>query len=77
MENKYSTTPLYELLTEMTYLEQEINMKLLMYEQMRQEVVRRFPPVEKDEIFKEKVLVKKEVLKNDLYSDRNNGNSYN
>jgi len=75
MENKYSTTPLCELLTEMTYLEQEINIKLLMYEQMRQEVVRRFPPVEKDEIFKEKVLIKKEGIKNDNNNFNRNNSS--
>ena len=60
--NDYSKTPLNELLIEMTYLEQKINMELLMYEEMRKEVVNRWPIVEKEEVFKEKVLVKKEDI---------------
>ena len=58
-QNKYETTPLNDLLTEMAYLEREINMKLMIYEEMRMEVVKRFPPLEKEEPFQQKVLIKK------------------
>lgn len=57
--NKYSTTPLAHLLAEMAQLEQEINMKLLVYEEMRREVVKRFPIIEKEECFQEKQLTLK------------------
>lgn len=55
----YSKTPLVELITQMEYLEREIDIKLLMYEEMRKEVVKRFPPLEEEEVFKEKTLVRK------------------
>lgn len=58
-QNKYETTPLNDLLTEMAYLEREINMKLMIYEEMRAEVVKRFPPLEKEEPFQQKILIKK------------------
>lgn len=53
----YSKTPLVDLLNVMTKLEQEINIKLMIYEEMRKEVCNRWPIVEKEECFKEKVLV--------------------
>lgn len=65
----YKTTPLVELLTQMTYLEQSIDMdllkgnvtketkaKLLIYEEMRKEVLKRFPTLEKEEVFQPKTL---------------------
>lgn len=55
-DDNFSTTPLNELITSMAYLEQEINMKLLIYEKMRAEVCKRFPSLEKEEDFKPKVL---------------------
>lgn len=63
--NDYSKTPLVELITNMTYLDKEIEMeiyrlnnKIKQYEEMRQEVITRFPPVEKEECFKQKKLIK-------------------
>lgn len=57
--NDYSKTPLVELITQMEYLEREIDIKLLMYEEMRKEVIKRFPPLEDEEVFKEKTLVRR------------------
>ena len=59
--NDYSKTPLVELITQMEYLEREIDIKLLMYEEMRKEVVKRYPPLEKEEPFKQKQLIKVKV----------------
>lgn len=56
MKEDYSKTPLIDLLDEMNHLEQEINMKLFIYEEMRKEIVNRFPPIEKEDAFKPKVL---------------------
>ena len=44
-----------ELVTEYTYLEQEIDMKLFRHEQLRQEILKRYPQVEKSGEFKKKV----------------------
>lgn len=59
MNRKYETTPLNELISEMTRLEQEINLALIKYENMRQEVCNRFPFLEEEEEFKPKTLVRK------------------
>lgn len=58
-QNKYEKTPLVDLITQMTYLERDINLKMIMYEEIRQEVVRRFPIMEQEECFQQKELVKK------------------
>ena len=69
MEEDITKKPLYEIMTEMTFLEQEIGLKQikhekeielmeLRYEKLRLEVVRRFPIVEKEEEFKKKVFKK-------------------
>lgn len=76
MKQDYRTTPLVELFIQMTYLEQSIDMdllkgnvtketeaKLIIYEEMRKEVVRRFPPLEKDEVFQPKTLTLKKERK--------------
>lgn len=44
-----------QLITEMTYLDQEIDMKLLRYEELRGEIIKRFPQVAEREEFKKKV----------------------
>ena len=46
--------PLVEIITEMTRLEQEIGLKLLQYEKLRLEVIKRYPIVENNEAFKPK-----------------------
>ena len=46
--------PLVEIITEMSKLDKEIDLKLLQYEKLRLEVVRRFPFVEQDKAFKPK-----------------------
>lgn len=61
MENNYSKTSTPELMTELTYLEQEINLKLMKYEAIRKELCTRFPTLEEEEeLFQPKKLVKKE-----------------
>lgn len=65
MNNKYLKTSTAELMTELTYLEQEINLKLMKYEEIRKELCARFPMLEeKEEMFNQKVLVKKKEVKN-------------
>ena len=62
MQEDITKKPLYEIMTEMQFLEQEIEMieirysKLTnRYEKLRQETVRRMPFIEDDENFKKKV----------------------
>lgn len=62
MEEDITKKPLYEIMTEMRFLEQEIDMIELRYpklknrhEELRQEAIRRFPFIENDESFKKKV----------------------
>lgn len=62
MEEDITKKPLYEIMTEMQFLEQEIEMIEIRYfklinrhEELRQETVRRMPFIEKDESFKKKV----------------------
>jgi hypothetical protein len=65
MNNKYLKTSTAELMTKLTYLEQEINLKLMKYEEIRKELCTRFPMLEeKEEMFNQKVLVKKKEVKN-------------
>lgn len=65
MNNKYLKTSTVELMTELTYLEQEINLKLMKYEEIRKELCARFPMLEEnEEMFNQKVLVKKKEVKN-------------
>lgn len=59
MNKEYETTPLNKLISEMTRLEQEINLALIKYENIRQEVCNRFPFLEEEEEFKPKTLVRK------------------
>lgn len=59
MNNEFETTPLNILIGEMTRLEQEINLALIKYEAMREEVCNRFPFLEEEEEFKPKTLVRK------------------
>ena len=76
--NKYGTTPLVELFSNMAYLERDIDLEIMkgnketkvckakisVYEEMRDEVIKRFPPMEeairtfKEEKGKEKVYGK-------------------
>ena len=60
MEEEISKKTTVELVTEMAYLDQEIDIKLYRYEQIRSELVRRFPQVKNAEEFKQKV--RKKVL---------------
>lgn len=62
MEEDFSKKTTVELVTEMTYLDLEIDTKLFRYEQIRSELVKRFPQVKDDEEFKQKV--RKKVLSN-------------
>lgn len=71
--NKYGTTPLVELFSNMAYLERDIDidlnvkknvtketvLKAKMYNEMRNEVIRRWPMLEKEECFKEKQITKR------------------
>lgn len=61
MEEDITKKPLYEIMTEMQFLEQEIEMieirypKLInRYDELRQETVRRMPFFEEKEYFKKK-----------------------
>ena len=47
--------PLNEIIPEMTRLEQEIDLMVLRYEKLRLEVIRRFPHLENEAVFKQKV----------------------
>ena len=72
-QNNYKTTPLVDLMTEITFKEQEIGTKMIYinncieeinkeitnYELMRAEIMERFPQLEKEECFKQKKLVRK------------------
>ena len=64
----YTKTPLIDIITsmdnlekEINFLEQTLNEKISTYEELRLESVRRFPPLEKEEPFKQKQLVKVKV----------------
>ena len=48
------------LVKEISILEQEINIKILRYEKIRQELIKRYPTLEEQEVYKEKKLIKKE-----------------
>lgn len=74
-QNKYETMQPNDLLIEMAYLEREINMKLMIYEEMRMVAVKRFPSLEKEEPFQQKVLIKKEGRKNDNNNFNRNNSS--
>lgn len=50
--------PLVEIVQEMTYLEQEIELKMLRYEKLRKEIIKRFPQTKDMEEFKIKKLKK-------------------
>ncbi len=63
MREDITKKPLVEIITEMTRLEQEIGLKQiknekelalmeLKYERLKLEVIRRFPDIEKQEVFK-------------------------
>lgn len=46
--------PTYEIIKELSFLEQEIDLKIMKYNILRDELIKRFPFLEDDEIFKEK-----------------------
>ena len=54
MEKELDKKPLVELITEMSKLDKEIDILMLKYEKLRLEVVKRYPFVENDEVFKQK-----------------------
>lgn len=59
--NKYSNVSTPTLMTDLAYLQQEINLKLMVYEEIRKELCNRFPNLEKeDDMFQEKELIVKE-----------------
>lgn len=55
MEEELQKTPTAVLIKQMTLLDQEIDLKLLRYEKLRLEVIRRFPFVENSDEFKPKI----------------------
>lgn len=55
------TTSTIEIITELTKLEQEIDLKIMKYNLLAQEIYRRFPLPEIEEEFKPKVLSKGEI----------------
>lgn len=71
--NDYSKTPLVELFSTMSILKRDIDidlnvkknvtketvLKAKMYNEMRNEVIRRWPMLEKEECFKEKQITKR------------------
>lgn len=57
MDSKMSTV---EIVTELTVLEQEINLKIMKYNILSQIIRDRFPDLERDELFLEKKLLTNE-----------------
>lgn len=55
--NTLTTNPTVELVTELSKLEQEIDLKIMKYNLLRAELIRRFPITEIEETFKPKILV--------------------
>ena len=60
MDSKMSTV---EIVTELTVLEQEINLKIMKYNILSQIIRDRFPDLEKEEMFLEKKLLTNEKTK--------------
>lgn len=60
MDSKKSTV---EIVTELTILEQEINLKIMKYNILSQIIRDRFPDLERDELFLEKKLLTNEKTK--------------
>lgn len=60
MESKMSTA---EIVTQLTILEQEINLKIMKYNILSQIIRERFPDLEHDELFLEKKLLTNEKTK--------------
>lgn len=54
MEEDITKKPLVQIITEMTKLDNEIELMLLKREKLRLEVIRRFPTLEVNEEFKPK-----------------------
>ena len=60
MENSISKKPTNEIISEMSFLDQEIYLKTMKYNLLSQELLRRFPYLAKEETFKEKeIIIKK------------------
>jgi len=55
-----SKTPTNELITELSRLEREIDFKIIKYNLILNEMYKRFPMLEEQEEFKQKILSKKE-----------------
>ena len=53
-----SKTPTVDLVKEVSLLEREINLKIIKYNIVVAELVRRFPMLEKEPMFQQKVLEK-------------------
>ena len=60
MESKMSTV---EIVTELTILEQEINLKIIKYNMLSQVIRERFPDLERDDLFLEKKILTNEKTK--------------
>lgn len=60
MESKMSTV---EIVTELTVLEQEINLKIMKYNILSQIIRDRFPDLERDELFLEKKILTDQKIK--------------
>lgn len=63
-EEDITKVSLPALITEITFLEQDIDMKIMKYEKLKKELIRRFPVIEQEDVFKTKTLVK-EVRSNE------------
>lgn len=57
-EEDITKVPLCDLITEITYLEQEIDIKIMRYETIKRELIKRYPVIDNEEIFKTKKLIK-------------------
>lgn len=55
MEDDIQKTPLVDLITEISRLDQQIDLLILKYEKLRLEVVRRYPMVDNTDGFVKKI----------------------
>ena len=58
MNNNLEHTPLIDIVNEMDQLQTKIDLLIMKYEILRTEIIRRFPPVDKDLTHYEKITQK-------------------
>lgn len=51
--------PTYEIIKELSFLDQDINLKIMKFNILTQEILKRFPDLAKEEMFAEKSVIKK------------------